>query len=574
MYQSELRNYVIYFANGPKPLDFPGAWGLCQVVIVWGARGLAGKCDVCLLLGVVAYSRRFCRRRRALTRMVGAARCWRNVLSSAAWPAVSPEIVPRFPRRGAGTRGSISSKTPSPEIGAQFGPRVGGIEPATLRLQACVPPTRPNSGGQRGHAPSFATWPSPPAPARPNPNSNETFGVWILDFGFWIFDFGLWILDLGFWIFWLLDQFSLHSFCGRPKRLRLDFGVWILDFGFGLGSIDTVWILHKIYFHVTPSRVGGFVYRIAGVGNFCQKAPGTHSAPSYTQLHFLHFASFLRWWGGSPSWLHLVGSGGLGVWGRDMGDAHKTYDVRWWSSMMMMMTTTVPLPLLILFIIIRVIFKTINISIVGILPTCHLACYWHVCHCLLVLEFVFDAAAEVMLGHASLISLCSLQLCSLQHTFHFIRRCIEVYWIANMLKRNGMCMDTSHPTLFPLQMNYCIRPIHTQSAPVHRWILTKSPLSNFTYWMQLDGKREQIWYCILFIACLLSLMIWTDSTVFDVYAGLMHGKTALSQEQLQRRGDTSHTSHCVCQNMSHCRSVFNSWHNACLWCFKHFTFCE
>ena len=262
----------------------------------------------------------------------------------------------------------------------------------------------------------------------------------------------------------------------------------------------------------------------------------------------------------TPSWLHLVGSGGFGVWGRDMGDAHKTYDVRWWSSMMMMMmmmmtTTTVLLPLLILFIIIRIIFKTINISIVGIVPTCHLACYWHVCHCLLVLAFVFDAAAEVMLGHASLISLCSLQ-----HKLH--------------LKRNGMCMDTSHPTLFPLQMNYCIRPIHTQSVPVHRWILTKSPLSNFTYWMQLDGKREQVWYCILFIACFLSLMVWTDSTVFDVYAGLMHGRTALSQEQLQRRGDMSHTSHCVCQNMSHCRSVFNSWHNACLWCFKHFTFCE
>ena len=114
---------------------------------------------------------------------------------------------------------------PPPEIGAQFGPRVGGTEPATLRLQACVPPTKPNSGGQHGHASSFATWPSPPAPARPNPNSNETFGVWILEFGFWIFDFGLWILDLGFWI---LDPFSLHSFCGSPKRLRLDFGVWIL----------------------------------------------------------------------------------------------------------------------------------------------------------------------------------------------------------------------------------------------------------------------------------------------------------------------------------------------------------
>ena len=38
---------------------------------------------------------------------------------------------------------------------------MGGIE----RLQACAPPTRPNSGGQRGHTSSFATWPSPPVPA-------------------------------------------------------------------------------------------------------------------------------------------------------------------------------------------------------------------------------------------------------------------------------------------------------------------------------------------------------------------------------------------------------------------------
>ena len=42
-----------------------------------------------------------------------------------------------------------------------------------------------------------------------------------MDFGFfWIF-FG----------FWILDQFSLRSFCGGPKQPRLDFGVWILDFG-------------------------------------------------------------------------------------------------------------------------------------------------------------------------------------------------------------------------------------------------------------------------------------------------------------------------------------------------------
>ena len=226
---------------------------------------------------------------------------------------------------------------------------------------------------------------------------------------------------------------------------------------------------------------------------------------------------------------------------------------------MMMTTTTVLLPLLIIFIIIiRIIFKTINISIVGILPTCHLACYWHVCHCLLVLAFVFDAAAEVMLGHASLISLCSLQ-----HKFHS-----SVYWSVldcqHAKKKRNVHGHFTPNTVSPSNELLYSPNSHSVSA---RTSLNSHKIAmqyNFTYWMQLDGKREQVWYCILFIACLLSLMIWTDSTVFDVYAGLMHGKTALSQEQLQRRGDTSHTSHCVCQNMSHCRSVFNSWHNACL----------
>ena len=67
------------------------------------------------------------------------------------------------------------------------------------------------------------------------------FGFWILDFGFRILDFGFWILDFGFRIldfgFWILD-FGFRI---------LDFGFWILDFGLGLGSIDTVWILHKIF---------------------------------------------------------------------------------------------------------------------------------------------------------------------------------------------------------------------------------------------------------------------------------------------------------------------------------------
>ena len=99
------------------------------------------------------------------------------------------------------------------------------------------------------------------------------FGFRILDFGFWILDFGFWILDFGFWIsdfgFWILDRFSLRSFCGGPKRPRLDFGFrildfgfwisdfgfWILDFGLGLGSVDTVWILHKIFpSHADPGR--------------------------------------------------------------------------------------------------------------------------------------------------------------------------------------------------------------------------------------------------------------------------------------------------------------------------------
>ena len=81
----------------------------------------------------------------------------RRAMLTQHWPAVSPEIGPRFPRHGAGNRGSISGKTPPPEIGAQFGPRAGGIEPATFRLQASAPPTRPNSGGQHGHTSSFAT---------------------------------------------------------------------------------------------------------------------------------------------------------------------------------------------------------------------------------------------------------------------------------------------------------------------------------------------------------------------------------------------------------------------------------
>ncbi len=61
---------------------------------------------------------------------------------------------------------------------------------------------RPNSGGRDGHTSSFATWPAPPAPARPR--------AWILDLGFWIWiglafvlfgaapNWAVWIF--GFWI--------------------------------------------------------------------------------------------------------------------------------------------------------------------------------------------------------------------------------------------------------------------------------------------------------------------------------------------------------------------------------------
>ena len=95
---------------------------------------------------------------------------------------------------------------------------------------------------------SFATWPSPPVPAQPNPKSkiqtpNGPFGFWILDFGFWISDFGFWILDFGFWIldfgfrildfgFWILD-FGFWI---------LDFGFWILDFGFWISLVFVLFV--------------------------------------------------------------------------------------------------------------------------------------------------------------------------------------------------------------------------------------------------------------------------------------------------------------------------------------------
>ena len=171
----------------------------------------------------------------ALTHMVGAARCRPNVLSSAAWPVVSPETEPRFPRHGAGNRGSVSNKTSRRQsVPNLVRPWVeSSLLPFGCKLVS--PPTRPKSGGQHGHTSSFATWPSPPAPTRPNPNSKRAvwileFGVWILGFGVWILVFWFWILEFGFWIwglgFWILAQFSLRSFCGGPKTGR--FGFWIL----------------------------------------------------------------------------------------------------------------------------------------------------------------------------------------------------------------------------------------------------------------------------------------------------------------------------------------------------------
>ena len=141
---------------------------------------------------------------------------------------------------------------------------MGGIEPATFRLQACAPPTRPDSGGPRGHTSSFATWPSPPVPARPDPKSkiqtpNGPFGFWILDFGFrisdfgfWILDFGFRILDFGFWIsdfgFWISLVFVLFVAAPNGPVWILDFGLRILDFGFRILDFG-FWARIRIHRH-------------------------------------------------------------------------------------------------------------------------------------------------------------------------------------------------------------------------------------------------------------------------------------------------------------------------------------
>ena len=149
------------------------------------------------------------------------------------------------------------------EIGAQFEPGTGGIEPPTFCLQAWAPT----------HYATFG-WPAHPykrvcyiaTPARPpkskiqNPNGpvwildfGVPFGFWSLEFGFWILDFGSWILDLGFWIldfgfwisvfgFWIVVVSVLYVAAPNAAVWILDFGFWILDFGFWILDLG-FWIL-------------------------------------------------------------------------------------------------------------------------------------------------------------------------------------------------------------------------------------------------------------------------------------------------------------------------------------------
>ena len=184
----------------------------------------------------------------APTHMVGAARCWPNVLSSAAWPAVSPEIgLPAKPLR----RKSV------PNLGRAWG------EPSLLPFGCklvCLQlgQIRVASTAIRHHLLHSHRLRSRPDQSKIQ-TPNGPFGFWILEFGFWILDFGSWILEFGVWIlefgFWILDQFSLRSFCGGPKRRRLEFGFWILVW---MRPQPTSFGSCIRYFHVTPTRVGGF----------------------------------------------------------------------------------------------------------------------------------------------------------------------------------------------------------------------------------------------------------------------------------------------------------------------------
>ena len=151
------------------------------------------------------------------------ARCWPSVSNNAAWPAVSPEIRPRFPRHGAGNRAPISGKTSPPEIGAQFGPRVGGIEPATFRLQAsvCLQLGQVRVASTAIHLHLLHGHHTRPRPDR-NQNPKSMLQTGRLDFGFWGLDFGVWISDFGFWILVLffVSQFASPANWGGIVSMR------------------------------------------------------------------------------------------------------------------------------------------------------------------------------------------------------------------------------------------------------------------------------------------------------------------------------------------------------------------
>ena len=115
-----------------------------------------------------------------------------------------PEIEPRFPAKPL-RRKSV------PSLGHAWGEsnlRPFGCKPVCLQLgQGRVASTAIHLHLLHGHHPR-------PQPDRSqNPKSKLQTGR--LDFGVWI-----------------LDRFSLRSFCGGPKRPRLDFGFRILEFGF------------------------------------------------------------------------------------------------------------------------------------------------------------------------------------------------------------------------------------------------------------------------------------------------------------------------------------------------------
>ena len=223
----------------------------------------------------------------ALTRMVGAARSQPKFLRKLGpnFQNTGLEIEPRFPAKPL-RRKSV------PNLGRSW--RESSLQPKGCKLvrlqlgQIQVASTAIHLHLLHGHRPRSrpdqiqnpkskrAVWPNPKSKIQ---TPNGPFGFWILDFGFrildfgfWISDFGFWILDFGFWIsdfgFWISDfgfwiSLVFVLFVAAPNGpvwildfgfwildlgfWILDFGFWILDFGLGLGSIDTVWILHKIF---------------------------------------------------------------------------------------------------------------------------------------------------------------------------------------------------------------------------------------------------------------------------------------------------------------------------------------